>query len=63
MTWGIMLEYVKTVRGRYLRGTKKEKGKILGEWSFLSRQHRWPRLMRPSSRLLNDDQGHHPGLR
>ena len=40
MTRGSIREYTEAVRGRYLRGSKKEKGKILDEFTKVTGCHR-----------------------
>jgi len=40
MTRGSIREYVEAVRGRYFRGSKKEKGKILDEFTKVTGSHR-----------------------
>ena len=40
MTRASILEYVKAVRGRYLRASKKEKGRILDEFTKVTGYHR-----------------------
>ena len=40
MAWGSILEYVEAVRGRYFLASKKEKGKISGEFSKVTGCHR-----------------------
>jgi len=48
MTRSSILEYVEAVRGRYFRASKKEKGKILDEFTQVTRLHR-----KAAIRLLN----------
>ena len=48
MTRGSILEYVEAIRGRYLKASKQEKGKILDEFTQVTRLHR-----KAAIRLLN----------
>ncbi len=40
MTRGSIKEYIEAIRWRYLRGKKKEKGKILDEFTQVTGYHR-----------------------
>jgi hypothetical protein len=53
MTWGSVQEYTEAVRGRYLRVSKKEKGRILDEFTKVVGCHRKAaiRLLRQGSQL------------
>ena len=52
MTRGGVKEYIEAVRGRYLRGNRKEKGRILDEVSEVTGYHRKAviRLLGPRGR-------------
>ena len=54
MTRGSILEYTEAMRGRYLRASKKEKGKILDEFTRVAGYHRKAaiRLLRRSSQSM-----------
>ncbi len=51
MTWRSILEYVEAVQDRYFQASKKEKGKILGEFTKVTGCHRQAaiRLIRQSN--------------
>ena len=52
MTRGGIQEYTEAVRGRYLRASKKEKGRILDEFTEVVGCHRWGRKKKGAASVI-----------